>query len=72
MGINVSLIRAEFTDLPTSVRVAAAVELAAKIAALADILRRPSSSLRGPKWAWILAQAVNGVGPAAYWLAARK
>lgn len=76
MGISWNQIRAEISDLPTGARVAAvsvaALDLAAKSAALADILRRPAASLRGPKWLWVLAQAVNGVGPAAYWLVARR
>ena len=69
-------LRREFTDLPTSARVglglAAAVEVAAKVAALRDISRRPADRVRGPKWLWALAQAVNGIGPAAYFAFGRK
>lgn len=76
MGITREQIRAEISDLPTNVRVAAigavALDLVLKAAALADLSRRPASSLRGPKWFWALAQSVNGVGPVAYWLVGRR
>jgi len=47
-------------------------EIAAKISAWVDIYRRPAHQIRGPKWAWALAQLINGVGPAAYWTFGRK
>ncbi|TNL97668.1 hypothetical protein FHE74_05710 [Corynebacterium tapiri] len=66
----------EFLDLPTYVRLPviglAAADIAAKIAAVVDIVRRPAANVRGPKWVWILAQGINGVGPAAYFLAGRR
>lgn len=69
-------LRREFTDLPTGARVGlglvAAVEVAAKIAALRDIARRPADQVRGPKWVWSMVQAINGIGPAAYFAFGRK
>jgi type II secretory pathway component PulM len=49
-----------------------AVELSLKVAALADIWRRPASQIRGPKVAWAAAQAVNGLGPVGYFLFGRR
>ena len=43
------------------------VEVAGKIASWVDLSRRPAESVRGPKWVWVLAQFINGLGPAAYW-----
>lgn len=75
MSIDMRQLRAEYNDLSTPARVILAttafVEVAAKIAALVDLARRPADKVRGPKWAWALGQAVNGVGPAAYWTFAR-
>jgi hypothetical protein len=46
--------------------VAASVQLALAAAAGVDLLRRPVEEVRGPKWAWAPAMAVNFVGPIAY------
>ena len=76
MSIDLDQARKEYNDLPTAPRTAvaltAAAELALKVAALVDLIRRPASRVRGPKWAWGLGLFVNGVGPAAYWAFARK
>ncbi|MHA2790144.1 hypothetical protein ACXZ66_13560 [Corynebacterium sp. S7] len=68
--------RIKFSELPTPAQVgivvAATVDATAKIAALVDLSRRPADKIRGPKWAWAAAQAVNGFGPAAYWAFARR
>lgn len=76
MNIDGAQLKAEFNDLPTPARVAivttAAVELTAKVAALVDIARRPADKVRGPKWAWALAQSINGIGPGLYWLVGRR
>lgn len=65
-----------FTELslPAQIGLAglASIEVAAKIAALVDISRRPATKIRGPKWAWALAQLLNGIGPIAYWSMGRK
>jgi hypothetical protein len=37
-----------------------------------DINRRPSRQLRGSKRLWRTASALNTLGAAAYWLAARR
>lgn len=75
MGINYEKICNEFKNLSpgarTALLAAAGFDLAAKTASLVSLSRRPASSVRGPKWAWVLAQSVNGVGPAAYWLLGR-
>jgi len=34
--------------------------------AVDDLVRRPPTQVRGPKWAWAPAMAVNFVGPLAY------
>lgn len=76
MRINMEIVRKEYNDLSTGQRVgvliAAVTELSAKIAALVDIARRPADKVRGPKWAWVLGQFINGIGPAAYWTFGRK
>jgi hypothetical protein len=54
---------------------AAAVDSALKVAALADIKRRPASQIRGRKWVWATAVAViNSVGivPLSYFVFGRR
>ena len=51
---------------------AGAVELVATGAALLDLARRPAGTVRGPKWAWVLAFFVQPVGPIAYLAAGRR
>lgn len=51
---------------------AAAAELSLKVAALVDMSRRPASQIRGPKFAWRAAMAVNTLGPVAYFTIGRK
>ncbi|AKK11121.1 PLDc N-terminal domain-containing protein [Corynebacterium uterequi] len=69
-------VRSEFNDLPTAARAvivgAGAAELAFKALAIKDLARRPVARVRGPKWAWMAAQLVNGFGPAAYFLLGRS
>lgn len=73
---SLSQLRTEFNDLSTPARVSllagVAAELAAKVGAWVDLYRRPADKVRGPKWAWALAQFINGIGPAAYWAVGRK
>ncbi|MDO5511108.1 PLDc N-terminal domain-containing protein [Corynebacterium sp.] len=73
---SLSQLRTEFNDMSTTARVSliagVAAELAAKVGAWVDLYRRPASKVRGPKWAWALAQFINGIGPAAYWSVGRK
>ncbi|MFC6146002.1 hypothetical protein [Corynebacterium nasicanis] len=73
---SLSQLRTEFSDLSTPARAgvvaAVLVELAAKVGAWVDLSRRPAAAVRGPKWAWALAQLINGLGPAAYWAYGRK
>ena len=44
----------------------ASVQLVLAAVAIDDLLRRPVEQVRGPKWAWAPAMAVNFVGPIAY------
>ena len=57
------------------VLVGAAIDTAAKAAALIDLARRPAGEVRGPKWAWAMAlPMVNSAGllPAAYFRLGRR
>ncbi|MBB2891304.1 hypothetical protein [Flexivirga oryzae] len=54
---------------------AAAIDTAAKTAAVIDLARRPADAVRGPKVAWAVAlPVVNSAGllPAAYFLFGRR
>lgn len=54
---------------------AGACETVLKVAALADLGRRPAAEVRGRKWAWATALAVvssGGVLPAAYFVLGRR
>jgi len=48
------------------------VELGMKVAALADLRRRPAEEIRGPKALWVALLFVNFVGPVAYFAFGRK
>ena len=49
-----------------------AVQLGLLVAALADLRRRPSSQVNGPKPLWFAISFVNFVGPLAYFALGRK
>lgn len=54
---------------------AGAVDGTLRIAALSDLVRRPASEIRGPKWQWAAALGlVNSMGavPIAYFLYGRR
>ncbi len=51
---------------------AGAVQAGLAGAAWTDLARRPASQVRGPKWRWALAIAVNFVGPIAYFRLGRR
>jgi hypothetical protein len=59
-------------------RIAASVrgvlQLAALVAALIDLRRRPPAQVRGPKRVWVLVACVNylGIGPLIYLLLGRR
>ncbi len=60
-----------WAELPQSIRrgigIAASVQIVLLISAIVDLVRRPSSQVRGgPKWAWLPVLFVNFVGPLAY------
>ncbi|WP_241228343.1 PLDc N-terminal domain-containing protein [Corynebacterium hylobatis] len=73
---SLAKLRTDFTAMSTPARISlivgVVVEVSAKIAAWVDLSRRPAEKVRGPKWAWALAQLINGLGPAAYWSLGRK
>ena len=48
------------------------VEVALTAVALRDLARRPASEVRGRKWQWVLAFAVQPFGPIAYLLRGRR
>jgi hypothetical protein len=54
--------------------VGASVEGVLKLAALADMKRRPASQIRGSKWVWGPAMIVNSAGaiPLAYFAFGRR
>lgn len=62
--------KVKWRDLGPAQRIAvvaaAVVELAMTAAALADLVRRPASEVRGPKLAWGLACFIQPIGPTAY------
>ena len=47
------------------------VQVALAASAWIDLARRPADLVRGPKPAWALAIAVNGIGPIAYFTLGR-
>lgn len=49
-----------------------AVQLGLLAAVLLDLRRRRPDELNGPRWAWLLASFVNGVGPIAYFALGRR
>lgn len=56
----------------TAIVVGGAVELVVTSVALADLRRRPSAAVRGPKWLWALMSFVQPVGPIAYLALGRR
>jgi len=71
--------RRRWSDLSERTRrliIAAAVaEGSLKVAAVIDIIRRPASQIRGPKWIWAIAVAlVNSAGvlPISYFVFGRQ
>jgi hypothetical protein len=53
----------------------ATLDSVGKVAALADLRRRPAEGVRGPRWAWATAIALTGsagVLPLAYLLLGRR
>lgn len=55
-----------------AIMVAGAAEAVITAVALADLVRRPKAAVRGPKALWVLALAVQPVGPLAYWKKGRR
>ena len=49
-----------------------AIELGFKVAALRDIHRRADQEIRGRKWVWVAAQAINTFGPLSYFVFGRR
>lgn len=65
-----------FSELPAGARASmilgGLLQVAFAIWAFIDLARRPREEIRGPKPAWIPVILVNWVGPAAYFVFARK
>jgi hypothetical protein len=51
---------------------AGTVQVLLLAAAQVDLLRRPASEVRGPKWVWRTVALVNFVGPITYFLVGRR
>jgi hypothetical protein len=69
----------KWSDLSPGTRrliaVAAVAEGSLKVAALADLRRRPAAEVRGPKWVWaVIVVLVNsfGLAPVSYFVVGRK
>jgi len=77
MGMNQGWGRRRgWQDLPAGTRrgigIAASIQMALLAGALVDLVRRPSSQVRGGrKWAWLPVLFVNFIGPIAYFLFGR-
>lgn len=56
----------------TGIVVAGVVQVGLLGAALVDIGRRRPDQVRGPRWAWVLAAFVNGIGPVTYFAVGRR
>jgi Phospholipase_D-nuclease N-terminal len=56
----------------TLLLVGASIELSLTMTALADLVTRPSTALRGPRLAWLAALVVQPFGPVAYLTLARQ
>ena len=54
------------------IAVLAGIEIAATTMAITDLVKRPAALVRGPKFAWGLACAVQPVGPIAYLALGRR
>jgi hypothetical protein len=48
------------------------IELGFRAAALRDIYLRTDEEIRGNKWVWVGAQAINTVGPLSYFMFGRR
>lgn len=59
-------------DQQRLVLVGGVVELVLTAVALVDLVRRPESQVRGPKWAWGTAMVVQPFGPLAYFALGRR
>ena len=48
------------------------IELLFRVAALRDIYLRADEEIRGNKWVWVGAQAINTLGPLSYFMFGRR
>jgi Phospholipase_D-nuclease N-terminal len=56
----------------SAIVVGGALELVITVMTLRDLARRPPDGVRGPKPLWVMACAVQPVGPLAYWTLGRR
>jgi hypothetical protein len=63
-------------SLPATTRrllvVGGVIEFGFKLAALRDIYLRADEEIRGNKWVWVAAQAINTFGPLSYFMFGRR
>ena len=63
-------------SLPATTRrlleVGGVIEFGFKLAALRDIYLRADEEIRGNKWVWVAAQAINTLGPLSYFMFGRR
>jgi hypothetical protein len=68
--------KSKWSDLSESqkraIYVGGAIESVLTTYAIRDLVKRPSSGVRGPKVAWVLAFFVQPFGPIAYFAAGRR
>jgi len=55
-----------------AIAIIAVVHLTAVTLTWRDLRSRPPVQVRGPKWAWRVASALNTSGSVAYWLFGRR
>jgi hypothetical protein len=48
------------------------IELGFRVVALRDIYLRADEEIRGNKWVWVAAQAINTLGPLSYFMFGRR
>ena len=48
------------------------IELGFRVVALRDIYLRTDEEIRGNKWVWVGAQAINTLGPLSYFMFGRR
>lgn len=75
-NVEADMPRRRWSDLTptqqTAVLVAASVQISLAVTAWVDLARRPAAQVRGPKFVWAAAIAINFVGPLGYFALGRR